>query len=76
MKKSEERQYLDNMARQIADLVVTYRNRFHHDPVVVLEYVHSDYNSTPDLTEVKAVGATRESESINVSQVGGRNARS
>ena len=69
MNKSEERQYLDNMARQVADLVVTYRHRFGHDPVVVLEYVHSDYNSTPDLTEVKAVGATRESETINVSKL-------
>ncbi len=65
MNASEERQELDNIADTVAQLVLRYRERFKHDPVVCLEYVHGS-NATPATTQLQVLGAGKASKSIDM----------
>ena len=60
--RTEERIELDHIAMTVAGLMIEYRKKFGHSPVIVQEFANQ--NGRPDrlnCSELQVLGATKES---------------
>lgn len=63
MKKTPEREALEEIAEAVAESIRSYRRRFGHDPVICTEHVTGS-KPTPDCTQLQVLGAEKESPVI------------